>query len=241
MINEKRKTELDELINTLNLSIDNYYLLEVALTHGSYPFETKNDDIEDNERMEFLGDAVLKLIVSRYLYDRFPDYNEGELTKIRSILVSDNTLANIAAKINLDKYLKIGFHEEKAGGRKRSSTLACAFEALLGAFYLDGKFGSLYYFLTDFIKDEVTEIDNSASKYNYKAMLQEYAQSNGIDIPEYIVIKEEGPAHNKVFIVEVLLENRCLGTGIGKSKKEAHQAAARDAVFELGLLEGHEK
>lgn len=241
MLNDKRKTELDELLKTINLSIDDYSLLDIALTHSSYGFENKLDEAEDNERLEFLGDAVLKLLASRYLYNRFPQYSEGELTKIRAILISDNTLAQLAAKINLDKYLKMGYHEAKMGGKTRLSTLACAFEALLGAFYLNGNVKNLYDFLIELLKDEVTEIDKSASKYNFKAMLQEYAQANGMEIPEYIVATEEGPAHNKIFNIEVLINGDKLGFGSGKSKKEAHQIAARAAVVALGLLEGHEK
>ena len=241
MLNDKRKTELDELLNNLNLSIDDYSLLDVALTHSSYNFENKLAEIKDNERLEFLGDAVLKLLASRYLYERFPEYPEGDLTKIRAVLVSDNTLAHIAAKINLDKFLKIGYHEAKLGGRTRLSTLACAFESVLGAFYLDGKIENLYDFLVNLLKDDVTEIDNSASKYNFKAMLQEYAQSNGMKIPEYIVVEEKGPAHSKVFAVEVWVNGEKMGFGEGNSKKEAHQIAARIAAVALGLLEGHEK
>ncbi|MEI8389119.1 MAG: ribonuclease III [bacterium] len=241
MLNDKRKTELDELLNNINLSIDDYSLLDVALTHSSYNFENKLAEIEDNERLEFLGDAVLKLLASRYLYERFPEYPEGDLTKIRAVLVSDNTLAHIAAKINLDKFLKIGYHEAKLGGRTRLSTLACAFESVLGAFYLDGKIDILYDFLVNLLKDDVTEIDNSASKYNFKAMLQEYAQSNGMKIPEYKVVEEKGPAHSKVFAVEVWVNGDKMGFGEGNSKKEAHQIAARIAAVALGLLEGHEK
>ncbi len=240
MINEKRKNELDKLLIETKLHIDNYSLLDIALTHSSYNFENKQDNCEDNERLEFLGDAVLKIIVSKYLYDRFPNYNEGELTKIRAFIVSDNTLAKLAAEIHLDKYLKIGFHEAKLGGRKRSSTLACAFEALLGAFYLDGKIDIITEFLIELLQDEVTDIDNSASKYNYKAMLQEYTQANEMGIPDYIVIKEEGPPHKKIFNIEVWVNGIKLGFGSGKSKKEAHQNAAKAAVFELGLIEEQE-
>ena len=241
MLTDKRKIELDELLKNINLSIDDYSLLDVALTHSSYNFENKLEDIEDNERLEFLGDAVLKLLASRYLYNRFPEYSEGDLTKIRAILVSDSTLASVAAKINLDKYIKMGYHEAKLGGRTRLSTLACAFEAVLGAFYLNGEIKKLYDFLVKLFEDEVTEIDQSASKYNYKAMLQEYAQANGMLVPDYIVVKEEGPAHNKNFIIEVWVNGDKLGYGEGKSKKEAHQNAARMAAVALGLLEGHEK
>ena len=238
MLNDKRKSELNELLKNLNLHIDNYALLDIALTHSSFNFENKLEDTEDNERMEFLGDAVLKLIASRYLYDRFPGYSEGELTKIRAILISDKTLALLAAGIKLDKYLKIGFHEAKLGGRTRSSILACAFESLLGAFYLDGKIDSLSGFLIELFQDKVTEIDESASKHNFKAVLQEYAQANGMEVPEYLITEEEGPAHNKLFKVDVLVGGKNLGSGEGKSKKEAHQTAAKMAVIALDLQEG---
>ena len=241
MLEDKRKEQLDEFLRVVNLPIDNYSLLDVALTHSSFTFENKLSDEENNERLEFLGDAVLKLTASKYLYDRFPEYPEGELTKIRAILVSDKILAQIADKINLDKFLKLGYHEEKMGGRKRSSTAACAFEAILGAFYLDGKYHELFKFLTDIFEDEVTKIDQSASKYNFKAMLQEYAQGQGLGIPEYLVVKEDGPAHNKSFEVDVYVNGECLGSGAGKSKKEAHQNAAQQAVAKIGLLEGNEK
>lgn len=241
MIEGKRKLELDEFLGNTNLKIDRYSLLETAFTHSSYTFENKLTDVENNERLEFLGDAVLKIIASKYLYERFPEYTEGELTKIRAILISDKTLAHLANKINLDKYLKLGYHEEKMGGRKRSSTMACAFEAILGAFYLDGKLELLSEFLTNLLKDEVTKIDESASKYNFKAMLQEYAQGQGFEIPEYIVVKEDGPAHDKLFEITVYVNGECMGTGEGKTKKEAHQKAAQSAVKLLGLLQGTEK
>jgi len=240
MVDENRKTEIDEFLERVNLVVDDYSLLDTALTHSSYSFENKLTESDDNERMEFLGDAVLKLIASKYLYERFPEYSEGELTKIRAILVSDKTLAHLAAGIELDKYLKIGYHEDKLGGRKRSSTMACALEAILGAFYLDGKMDSLSDFLTELFKNEVTEIDQSASKYNYKAMLQEYVQGKGLEIPEYLVVQEEGPAHDRIFRIEVFVDGASLGFGEGKSKKEAHQIAAKSAVIALGLLEGHE-
>lgn len=235
MLSKKRKAELDEFLNTINLSIDNYDLLDNALTHSSYTFENKLPSIENNERLEFLGDAVLKLVASDYLHERFMDYSEGELTKIRAILISDNALASIAREINLGKYIKLGYHEEKSGGRNRQSTLACAFEALLGAFYLDGKINNLSIVLRDLLQDKVTEIDQSASKHNYKAILQEYAQSQGLELPEYLVIRENGPPHNKIFDIEVYLDGRLCGFGSGKSKKEAQQKAAEVAAKNLGV------
>ncbi len=235
MLTKQRKDKLEELISKLGLSVENYEYLDIALTHSSYTFENKLSSLANNERIEFLGDAVLKLIASRYLYDRFPEYSEGDLTKIRSILVSDNILAKIALKLNLGEYLNLGFHENKMGGRTRSSTLACAFEAFLGAFYLDGKIKQLYDFLIPLLDPYVTEIDQSASKHNYKAILQEYAQARFKELPDYKVLEEDGPPHDKTFKIEVFVNKESLGCGVGKSKKEAQQKAAKIAMLSLGL------
>ncbi len=235
MIEIQRLEELKEFITKLDLSIDNFEYLDRALTHSSYTFENKLSALLTNERLEFLGDAVLKLIASSYLYDRFPEYSEGELTKIRSILISDNTLARLAAEINLGKYLKLGYHEKKMGGSTRSSNLACAFEAFLGAFYKDGRVSQLYDFLIPLLEPEVTEIDQSATKYNFKAILQEYTQAHGMDLPDYRTVKEEGPPHNRTFEIEVFVNEESLGYGVGKSKKEAQQKAAEMALASLGL------
>lgn len=232
-----RKIELDEFLKSLQLTCHNYDRLDVSLTHSSYTFENRLSPLESNERLEFLGDAVLKLIASDYLHERFPEYSEGELTKIRSILISDNTLSKLANEVNLGKYLKLGYHEEKAGGRKRSSTLACAFEAFLGAMYLDGKIDDLQILLVGLFEDVVTEIDNSAAKHNFKAILQEYAQANNMGLPVYEVSNEEGPSHNKTFEIKVYLDGEYYGFGVGKSKKEAHQKAAEMAVKSMGILE----
>jgi ribonuclease-3 len=236
MISKKRKAEIDELLSILNIECANYERLDTALTHSSFTFENKISSLESNERLEFLGDAVLKLIASDYLHERFPDYSEGELTKIRAILISDNKLAYIANEINLSKFLKIGYHEERLGGRIRPSTLACAFEAMLGALYLEGKMHDLQLTLISLFEDLVTEIDNNASKYNFKAMIQEYTQAENSSLPEYKVIKEEGPPHSKTFEVGVFINDELCGFGTGKSKKEAQQKAAEMAASSLGLV-----
>ncbi len=237
MLTKQRIDELNRLISELKLSIDNYEYLDKALTHSSYTFENKLSNLLNNERLEFLGDAILKLIASNYLYTRFPEYSEGELTKIRSILISDNTLARLAAKIDLGKYIKLGYHEKKMGGSTRSSNLACAFEAFLGAFYIDGKLSLLYDFLIPLLEPEVTEIDQSAAKYNFKAILQEYTQGHGIKLPDYRIVKEEGPPHDRTFEIEVFVSDESVGYGSGKSKKEAQQKAAHMALTSLGLHE----
>lgn len=236
MINKKRKAEIDELLQSLDLTCHSYDRLDTALTHSSYTFENKLSPLESNERLEFLGDAVLKLIASDYLHERFPEYSEGELTKIRAILISDNTLAHIAEKINLSKYLRLGYHEERLGGRTRPSTLACAFEAMLGALYLDGKIHDLQLTLVALFEDIVTEIDRSASKYNFKAMIQEYTQAEGADLPEYRILKEEGPPHARMFDIGIFINGELCGFGTGKSKKEAQQKAAEMAAKSLGLI-----
>lgn len=237
MLTDERINQLNEFLIKLGLPAGDYERLDLALTHSSFPFENKMPTSISNERLEFLGDAVLKLAVSRYLFERFPDYQEGDLTKIRSILVSDSTLAKVAGRLDLGKYMKIGFHEKKMGGAKRPSTLACAFEAILGAFYLDGRLDELYDFLVRQLEEEVTEIDQSVTKYNHKAMLQEYTQGGGMGLPEYVVINEDGPAHNRTFEIEVFVNEESVGRGTGKSKKEAQQKAAEMALNSLGLLD----
>lgn len=236
MINKKRKAELDELLNKLEVSCYDYERLDNALTHSSFTFENKLSSLESNERLEFLGDAVLKLITSDYLFERFPGYSEGDLTKIRAILISDNTLAKIAEKIDLGKYLKTGYHEERLGGKNRPSNLACAFEALLGALYLDGKLNEIQIMILPLIEDEVTRVDESEAKCNFKAILQEYTQAQGYDLPLYDIVSEEGPPHSRTFEIRVLINDEVYGYGNGKSKKEAQQKAALMAVVSLGLV-----
>jgi len=226
----KRIALLEELMDNLEIWCDDLTLLDVALTHSSYTFENKLATGLNNERMEFLGDAVLKLVASEYLYERFPQYHEGDMTKIRAILISDNVLSQIAEGINLGKYMQLGYHEEKSGGRNRPTTLACGFEALLGALYLDGKLADVQDMLLRLLADKVTSIDMDATKDNCKAVLQEFTQFQDGSLPVYNIIEESGPAHNKTFIIEVLINNQKIGIGEGKSKKEAQQNAAKDAV-----------
>ncbi len=201
-----------------------------ALTHSSYTYENKLPSLDNYERLEFLGDAVLKIIISQYLFERFPEYREGELTKIRAVIVSDAVLANLAKSINLGEYMIFGPSEARSGGRNKVSNLACAFEAFLGALFLDGQMNFAVSFLESMLHDEVTKVDLSKTKDNYKAVLQELTQGEGAGLPEYTTVKEFGPAHNKTFHVEVSINGEVVGTGIGKSKKEAQQMAAKAAL-----------
>jgi len=231
------KSHIKELLSSIGVDCDDYDLILQSLTHSSFTFEQKWPSLMSNERLEFLGDSVLKLISSEYLYERFEEYSEGELTKIRASLVSDSTLVKFAKKIKLGKYLLLGFHEEKNGGRERNSTLACAFEALLGALYLEGKFFELQTFLHKIFDEEVTLIDKSTTKSNFKAVLQEHVQSDSLSLPVYKVVKESGPPHNKTFNTEVYVNDLLQGEGKGKSKKEAEQNAAKEALIKLKIIE----
>lgn len=228
-----------EFLKSINFSqIHDISLIKIALTHSSYVKENeeKFDENEYNERLEFLGDAVLKLCASDYLYKTYPLYSEGELSKIRATLVSDAMLSKLARRINLDKYIFLGINEEKNQGRNKNSTLACAFEAILGALYLLTSIELVNSFLTHLYKNDVIEIDGNYEKYNAKTILQEYTQSINKDLPIYRIIGINGVAHNCEFTAQVEYENKVLGRGVGKSKKEAQSKAAYEACLKLKLI-----
>lgn len=212
------------------IKIDNPSFFKCALTHPSC---TPNPS-ENYERLEFLGDAVLKLIVSDILYNKYPEYQEGNLSKIRSAAVSDNILSKIAHEIGLCKLIIVPPHGQ--GLSDLESVCACAFEAVLGAFYLDKKFEQLKIFLNKVMEPYIEDINNNSGKYNAKAILQEYTQSIDKKTPEYKIIEETGPAHKKTFTIEVLYQGKVIAQGIGKTKKEAEQHAAYEACRKFGVL-----
>lgn len=233
-----RKQEILALLKSLDIKRPkNYELYDKALTHSSYTYENKLSTVDNYERLEYLGDAVLKLVVSEYLFERFPEYREGDLTKIRAVVVSDAKLAELAKALHLGDYIIFGSSEAKSGGHKKVSNLACAFEALLGAMYLDGKIDDLRRLVQEQLEHIVTEIDMSKTKDNYKAVLQELTQADGGILPVYRTVKESGPSHNRTFYVEVSISGEVMGMGAGKSKKEAQQAAAKQALEALNALE----
>ncbi len=237
MISAERLEQLNEFLKSVNLTCDADNL-NIALTHSSYCYENDLPFELCNERLEFLGDAVLKLVISKYLYERFPNYHEGDMSQIRSNVVSDETLYKISEKINLKKYIQLGFAEDSNGGRNRHSTIACAFEALLGALYLDGKLDDAISFLQKLFEDEITAVDKEGIKANTKALLQEYYQAFSNSVPEYVLTKQEGPPHNRTFYVDVFFENEYLASGTGTTKKAAQKDAAHNACEKLGLLGG---
>ena len=192
-------------------------LLKMALTHPSYTKEHNFSDLENYERLEFFGDSVLKLFTSKMLYEIYPECPEGKLSKIRSILVSDNILSKIAFEIGLDKLIILGPAEEKQGGRKRESNLACSLEALLGAYYLSGKGKYIEAFIGKYLKPYIKDIDEHFEKYNAKDILQQYTQGIDKTLPEYKTLDVTGPAHAPVFRMEVIWHGEVLAAGEGKT------------------------
>ena len=211
-------------------------LVEKALTHPSFTKENDINSLENYERLEFFGDSVLKLFTSKLLYEIYPEAPEGELSKIRSILVSDAILAQIAIQIGVDKLLKLGPSEEKQGGRKRESNIACALEALLGAYYLNGKQTEIETFIKDYVMVFAEDVDKHFEKYNAKDILQQYTQGIDKTLPVYRTLAVRGPAHKPVFEVEVEWQGSVIASATGKSKKEAQQNCALAACKKLGVV-----
>lgn len=207
--------------------------LELAVTHSSYSNEAKSrdDDVRGcNERLEFLGDSVLSFITSRYLYESFPSLPEGEMSRIRASAVCEKSLCALARDIGLGDYLYLGHGEECQNGRSRPSILADAFEALLAAIYLDGGIEPVRAFLLPMIVSTIDSIIASGSDMDYKTVLQQFVQQERGSILEYVTVGECGPAHEKVFSVEVRLNGNVIGEGTGSSKRKAEQSAAKEAL-----------
>ncbi len=211
-------------------------LYKHALTHSSFTKENNLPHQQCYERLEFLGDAVLKLTISDVLLKMYPESNEGELSKIRGIIVSDNTLADIAKKNGLQNLIIMSKHEEKQGCRNLNSICACVFEAVLGAYYLDGKFDEIIKYIEKTFKPYIDEVSTHFERFNAKAILQEYTQEKTKDRPVYRVIKETGPEHKKEFEIEVIYNNEVLAVEKGSTKKEAEQKCAYTACKKLGIV-----
>lgn len=227
---------LKTFINGLGFKVFSLELIKTAFTHSSFTKENNKTFLECYERLEFLGDAVLKMAVTDYLYEKFPDKEEGFLTKIRSIVVSDEILFKVAQKINIAPHIILGKAEEKCGGRELESIQACVMEAMFGALYLSSDREILNRFIVNELAQYIDDIAENRTIYNAKALLQEYTQGESKCLPEYRVVKEIGAAHNKTFTVEVTYKNRILATAEGKTKKQAQQDAAFIACKKLGLI-----
>jgi ribonuclease-3 len=222
--------EISSIEAALSLTFSDKALLRRALTHRSYINENPDYLLEDNERLEFLGDAVLDFITGEYLYHRFPEMAEGRLTNLRSALVRTETLAQFAVELKLGDHLFLGRGEEESGGRERLAILCDAFEALLGALYLDSGIEATREFVCKIIEPALQEILNLDTAKDAKSRLQELAQSHFRITPVYRTIKEQGPDHAKEFTVEALIGDKIYGQGQGFSKQMAAQAAAEQAL-----------
>ncbi len=227
---EKLETKLKELQNTIGYSFNNERLLSHALTHSSYANEKHWDKTKCNERLEFLGDAVLELLSSEFLFKNYPTMPEGEMTKLRASLVCEPTLAFCAEAISLGDYLFLGKGEDLTGGRKRPSVVSDAMEAMIGAIYLDGGLANAKEFVLRFI---LNDIEHKQLFYDSKTILQEMVQAEFKDSLVYELLKEDGPDHNKTFEVCVKIGNRVIGHGSGRTKKAAEQVAAYHGICEL--------
>ena len=222
---------INELEKAIGYQFRNITLLQNALSHSSYANERWHDSLKSNERLEFLGDSILGMLVADYLYRNFPDRPEGELTRMRADMVCEKALAVVANSLDLGKHLLLGKGEEQGGGRNRDSILADAVESVIAACYLDGGMDAAVQFIQKFIlvNVPVTKLHNA----DYKTALQELVQQKKNQVLAYRLVGESGPDHDKEFQVELTLNGDVVGTGIGSSKKRAEQAAARAAMEKL--------
>ena len=233
---------LEQLQKKINYTFKNNNYLQNAVTHSSYAHEMNsrnaNESVLYNERLEFLGDSVLSIVVSEYLFTHFSEYPEGELTKMRADVVCERALSKYADKIELGKYLCLGHGEEKNGGRTRKSILADAFEALLAAMYLDSDMNKniIAEFLMPFVLAEIDDAKTGGHAGDYKTALQQLVQQNGEDFLEYVTVGQSGPDHLKVFDVEARLNSNIVGRGQGRTKREAEQNAAHQALTLFGEI-----
>lgn len=222
---------LEELEDKLNMKFNNKKLLEIAVTHSSFANQYKN--VEFNERLEFLGDSVLQLSVTEYLYNNFKDKSEGELTKARALIVCENSLYDIAKGWSLGKYINMSKGEELTGGRDRVSIQADCVEAIIAAIYLDKGLEKAKSFIIAHLKNIIAKAVNNEIILDYKTKLQEVLQKNGeVDIC-YEIIKFEGPPHRRKFYTKVIIDSKDMGEGKGYSKKEAEQNSAKEALSKL--------
>lgn len=225
----KHNTDLDGFQKIIQYQFNNIGLLKNALTHSSYANEKKTGNYKDNERLEFLGDAVLELTSSEFIYTGNPDMNEGKMTRLRASIVCELTLAMCARQIHLQEYIMLGKGEDLTGGRTRDSIISDALEALIGAIYLDGGFANAKEFIHRFV---LNDLENKQLFYDSKTILQEVVQAHGLEV-EYELTGEEGPEHDKKFHVIAKAGDLFVVKGTGHTKKAAQQQAAYNALLHL--------
>ena len=231
MKKKSRTADLQQFEQIIGYEFGDLSLLDQALSHSSYIRERREENLRDNERLEFLGDAFFDAIIGEALYKMFPDAEEGKLSKMRASIVCEASLAQAARRIELANFLLLGYGEEKNGGRQRESILADATEAVVGAIYLDGGYELAKEFVLETFERELE--DARAGRFmnkDFKSKLQEELQAAGIHEIKYILEREEGPDHDKTFTVRLEVKGKTAGHGTGKSKKNAEQAAAKNAL-----------
>lgn len=209
--------------------INNNALFDQAFTHRSYLNESKKE-LESNERLEFMGDSILSFVVSEHLYKTFPEFDEGILTNLRSLLVNTKSIAQAARLLNLGKYLKLSRGEEESKGRENESLLANSFESFIGALYLDQGIEEVRTFIATMLFPQIEEIVKNKAFKDPKSLLQEYVQARKQSSPVYKVLNEEGPPHAKTFTIGAFVNQELIGEGLGKSKQEAEAEAAKKAL-----------
>ncbi|GIW64916.1 MAG: ribonuclease 3 [Patescibacteria group bacterium] len=229
--------DYSNLEKIINYSFKDKKLLENVFVHRSYLNEHKNFYLPSNERLEFLGDSVLSLITSVYLFKHYPFLKEGEYTEIKSAIVKTESLAEAAKDINLDRYLFLSKGEEKMNGRKNKNILADCFEAFIGSIFLDSNFENAYQFVVKFLfKEKLDKIVRNKEYQPFKSRLQELIQAKYKKLPEYKILEEKGPEHKRVFKVGVYFNDKIIGEGVGMSKKEAEEKAAKKAFVNFKSL-----
>ncbi|MFW5718148.1 MAG: ribonuclease III [Spirochaetota bacterium] len=231
-IDAERKDELSLFQRHAGIKFKNAELLNLAFCHRSFANE-RGGGIGNNERLEFLGDSVLGLAVAEYLYQELPDRPEGDLAKIKSFVVSEASLSEIARGLRVDNFILIGKGEEYSGGRAKKAILADAFEAIIGAFFLDSGFREARRFVLTFLVPEIEKVLENRHEKDYKTLLQEYAQKTFRSYPRYVLNKKTGPDHDRLFWMQVEVGGRSYGPGKGSNKKQAEQAAAAIAYEAL--------
>jgi len=228
--------EIGKLAQNLGVTFRDPVLLQRAFIHRSYLNEiTEAHDLKDNERLEFLGDAIINFIVSEELFECFPDYAEGPLTNLRAALVRRETLARLAEQLALGSYLWLGHGEEESGGRARPATLCAVFEALVGSIYVDQGIAVAREFVLPIMRHELLRVKRNALDKDPKSRLQEWVQSNKSATPRYKEVEKFGPDHAKTFVMQVTVVGEIMGVAQGRSKQDATQAAAAKALHKLDL------
>ncbi len=234
-LEKPRLDQLKKLSKALQIPMGDGQLLNEALTHKSFTHERKMNPNYNNEKLEFLGDSVLGLVISQHVFETYPEVTEGGLSKVKSVIVSAQILSEKAKLLGLGEYLQLGKGEEKSGGRTRPALLADAIEALIGAVYLVGGLPAAKKLILGFLREDVDHVFSGRMEKDYKTLLQEYFQKTQKLAPRYEIIREWGPDHNRNFETSCLVNGKTIATGVGKNKKEAEQVAAQEAIRKLKI------